>query len=298
MPGTMTKERALALAGSWSALSLQPSILACGVKPFELQKEFSGVTVSEQVGGKFDLIVADLDNAEISVADFALLLNERGALVAGSSSPLKLSLTTSQMTWRLDTGAAYTTYFCLPQNVQENHHFLQAACYDAYVEEYSDDVEFLKKWIDGASSVLEVGVGTGRLARVLTPLAKNYIGIDTSAAMLRTLRRRGVMIETSQASMLDFDAGFIARWKGKSVTYSFTGPDGREWFKTDHMDFSNHTMFRRIELMHDGIVVSQTSDDLTWVSAVKLSEICTRAGFDVTNIYPAYTWQKISNFNT
>lgn len=335
----MTKHEILILAGSWSVPLLNPSILAIGLDLSSVEREFQGSKVATDYKEQYDLVLIDADSHDISKLDFKKNLNPQGSAVIGSSKELDMLEETSSLKWITTSNCSYTTYFCMSEKIQENHHFLQAACYDGYVEEYADDIEFLKKWNSGAKSVLEIGVGTGRVAKALASECESYLGVDASGPMLRTLRRSGVSIRIEQASMLDFvtyqkfdriifpfrvihylknpeemqtclsrmgkhlkaegkilinaldfDEKFVKKWNGKNVVNKFTGPDGLEWSKIDHMDFDNKTMFRLIEIIREGKVLSRSRDNLTWVSAKELSEICHRAGLEVCNIWPAYSW--------
>jgi len=56
------------------------------------------------------------------------------------------------------------------------------AKYKKYIEE---ETKLLKKTIKGANRILEAGVGIGRLVPILSPLVKEFIGIDNAKLMLR-----------------------------------------------------------------------------------------------------------------
>ena len=63
-----------------------------------------------------------------------------------------------------------------------------AELYDGYPGNYLDDVLFFTEEAKQAGSpVLEVGVGTGRLAFCLAAVGLDVVGIDSSPAMLRVL---------------------------------------------------------------------------------------------------------------
>lgn len=99
-------------------------------------------------------------------------------------------------------------YCCqfLKNNVLENHQFFQAASYDHYARDYDDDVEFIKTWLGDSQTVLEIGVGTGRLALPLSEGREFYCGIDTSAPMLHQLvkNKKNKKIYIDQKNMFDF----------------------------------------------------------------------------------------------
>jgi SAM-dependent methyltransferase len=70
-----------------------------------------------------------------------------------------------------------------------------AELYDGYPGNYLEDVLFFAEEAKRAGSpVLEIGVGTGRLAFCLAAIGIDVVGIDSSPAMLRVLeRKRGIV---------------------------------------------------------------------------------------------------------
>lgn len=71
-----------------------------------------------------------------------------------------------------------------------NHSLFQAASYDCYASDYKDDVQFISTWLKDANEVLEIGIGTGRLAMHLSKGRQCYYGIDSSASMLHILQKK------------------------------------------------------------------------------------------------------------
>jgi SAM-dependent methyltransferase len=66
-----------------------------------------------------------------------------------------------------------------------------AELYDGYPGNYLEDIVFFVEEANQAGSpVLEVGVGTGRLALCLAAAGLDVVGIDSSPAMLRVLARK------------------------------------------------------------------------------------------------------------
>jgi len=66
-----------------------------------------------------------------------------------------------------------------------------AELYDGYPGNYLEDIVFFVEEVKRAGSpVLEIGVGTGRLALVLAAVGVDVVGIDSSPAMLRVLKRK------------------------------------------------------------------------------------------------------------
>ena len=100
----------------------------------------------------------------------------------------------------------------LPNSTQYD---LIAELYDGYPGNYLDDVVFHAEEAKRAGSpVLEIGVGTGRLAFCLAAIGLDVVGIDNSPEMLRVLERKrtevgGVpgRVETVLADMRLFELG-------------------------------------------------------------------------------------------
>ncbi len=89
----------------------------------------------------------------------------------------------------------------------------------AYDDIFSDDsvnvapVDFLSACFDGASTLLELGVGTGRIAVPLSERGFRVIGVDDSEAMLQRLHdkyRGRSSIETIRSDMADLAGGISA----------------------------------------------------------------------------------------
>jgi SAM-dependent methyltransferase len=77
----------------------------------------------------------------------------------------------------------------------ESQYDLIAELYDGYPGNYLDDVVFYAEEAKRAGSpVLEIGVGTGRLAFCLAAIGVDVVGIDSSVAMLRTLERKRAQV--------------------------------------------------------------------------------------------------------
>lgn len=70
-----------------------------------------------------------------------------------------------------------------------------AALYDGYPGNYFEDVTFFSEEAARAGSpVLEIGVGTGRLAFCLAAAGIDVVGIDSSVGMLRGLERNRALV--------------------------------------------------------------------------------------------------------
>lgn len=57
--------------------------------------------------------------------------------------------------------------------------------YKKYIKE---ETKLLKKTVKGANRILEAGVGIGRLIPILSPLVKEFIGVDNAKLMLKRAR--------------------------------------------------------------------------------------------------------------
>jgi SAM-dependent methyltransferase len=98
------------------------------------------------------------------------------------------------------------------QRGRDRQYDLIAELYDGYPGNYLDDVVFFAEEAKGAGSpVLEIGVGTGRLAFCLAAIGVDVVGIDSSAEMLKVLERKRRQIgdlpgrvEVVQADMRSF----------------------------------------------------------------------------------------------
>jgi SAM-dependent methyltransferase len=55
---------------------------------------------------------------------------------------------------------------------------------------FADDIPFYRQLLPGCASVLEIGCGTGRVARQLAGTGRRVVGIDISPAMLRLAARQ------------------------------------------------------------------------------------------------------------
>ncbi len=67
-----------------------------------------------------------------------------------------------------------------------------------------------------ARSVLDIGVGTGRTARFLSPLARRYVGIDYSQEMVDHVRMALPDVEVHLADMRD-----LSRWQDGEFEFIF-----------------------------------------------------------------------------
>jgi len=89
--------------------------------------------------------------------------------------------------------------------ISPNHQSVQAICYDYYCSNYSDDLLFYNDWLDDNKTVLEVGVGTGRIASQLAKKSKSYVGLEYSWDMIRILKRKLLNIEVIHGDMRNFN---------------------------------------------------------------------------------------------
>jgi SAM-dependent methyltransferase len=67
-----------------------------------------------------------------------------------------------------------------------------SAFYEKVAEPYEADIASLRWGMHPNLSVLEVGIGTGRVAALFAPQAKRYLGIDVSSGMLGLMEGKGI----------------------------------------------------------------------------------------------------------
>lgn len=95
------------------------------------------------------------------------------------------------------------------KNSISNHLSMQASVYDDYVEGYNDDIGFLQKYVCHKNDILEIGIGTGRLALTLSHNKNSYYGIDYSPSMLKILEEKSKLLTLPityyYQNMLDFN---------------------------------------------------------------------------------------------
>jgi len=66
-----------------------------------------------------------------------------------------------------------------------------AKYYDAYVNDFKDDLNLYRSFCDKNDKILEVGCGTGRIFKYLLDMGlKNITGVDTSEEMLTLARKK------------------------------------------------------------------------------------------------------------
>jgi SAM-dependent methyltransferase len=83
-----------------------------------------------------------------------------------------------------------------------------ASVYDRWTHSVNADIEFYKEQaLEAGSPVVELGIGTGRVAIPIAQRGMRVIGIDSSPAMLEVCRRRA--IEAGVAELLDLRIGLI-----------------------------------------------------------------------------------------
>ncbi len=111
----------------------------------------------------------------------------------------------------------YKSYYIgiIKKNIMlTNHLGVQAYFYDNYINNYSEDITFYKQYLSEWHNVdiLEIGIGTGRLAFNLVSMCKCYVGIDYSKSMLNLLneklkRSENKNIQYYNANMLSYNLG-------------------------------------------------------------------------------------------
>ena len=85
-----------------------------------------------------------------------------------------------------------------------------AAIYDAWSRQVTEDVDFyVEEAVSAGGPVVELGVGTGRIAVPSALAGVRVIGVDSSAAMLEVCRRRA--LEAGVSDLVDLRLGDYRR---------------------------------------------------------------------------------------
>lgn len=120
-------------------------------------------------------------------------------------------------------------------NKSDNIKIQVIAHYDALVDENNDPVrdpkplrDYMDKWdgqsfidkmkLNSSKSVLEIGVGTGRLARRVAPFCREFCGIDISSKTIE--RAKENLTEYSNVSLICGDFAEIEFDRNFDVIYS------------------------------------------------------------------------------
>ncbi len=85
--------------------------------------------------------------------------------------------------------------------------------------------EELERWfpsfrLDGGSVVLEIGFGTGRMSKYITPVAAEYVGIDYAESFYDTFRKREDILKKENTQLFNlsleqFTEEYQERFRGK-----------------------------------------------------------------------------------
>ncbi|MEZ5411202.1 MAG: class I SAM-dependent methyltransferase [Acidimicrobiales bacterium] len=97
------------------------------------------------------------------------------------------------------------------------------AAYDAKAQvDPSDDIDTLRRFgLDDASTVVDLGAGTGSFTVAAAPIARSVIAIDPSPAMLARLRQR--LTDGAIGNVTTVEAGFLTyEHAGEPVDFVFT----------------------------------------------------------------------------
>lgn len=101
--------------------------------------------------------------------------------------------------------------------------------YQGFID-YGEEFQFYAKKADnmGAKSVLEIGCGSGSLARYLAAHCEDYLGIDLSAHMLQLAKEKNPGVAFMQADMRSFKTSSkfdLALITGRSSSYLLSPDD-------------------------------------------------------------------------
>lgn len=84
-------------------------------------------------------------------------------------------------------------------------------------KDYAEEANFIRSLVQkhapNASSILELGCGTGKHAEMLSKMGYEILGIDMSRDMLEAASRRLGDLEEKQAARLSFDCGDIRTYR-------------------------------------------------------------------------------------
>lgn len=128
------------------------------------------------------------------------------------------------------------------------YHGKMAAIYDAMYQtfvDYDEEYELYNSFIqeNDCKSILEIGSGTGNLAKRFKENQQDYVGLDYSESMIAIARERNKNCTFIQGDMRDFnldkqvDAIIIT---GRSTSYLITNEDLDETFSSLFNNITDH----------------------------------------------------------
>lgn len=172
-----------------------------------------------------------------------------------------------------------------------------AAIYDAMYQtfvNYDEEYSFYNNLIqeNNCSSVLEIGSGTGNLAKRFDENNQNYLGLDYSESMIEIAKERNKNCSFIQGDMRDFklenpvDAILIT---GRSTSYLITNSDINKTFDALYKNSKEH-----------GIIIFDFIDANRFIPFIKENVLITHeAAYENVNYKRDSHWdvnQSLENF--
>jgi len=154
-----------------------------------------------------------------------------------------------------------------------------AKYYDAYVNDFNDDLNLYRSFCDKNDKILEVGCGTGRVLKYLLDHdSKNTTGIDTSGEMLALARKKLSKYISDNALTLEkhdfsaeplkrsFDKAFITYY---TFNYIIDVPD--KFLKNIYLSMKNNSLIA-IDLFYPRLFSDPESDNVWSERKIKFGE--------------------------
>ncbi len=169
-----------------------------------------------------------------------------------------------------------------------------AKYYDAYVNDFKDDLSLYKSFCDRKDKIIEVGCGTGRVIKYLLENGlKNITGVDISEEMLAIAQTKLMKyINTNNLSLekhdfsieplkKDFDKVFITYY-----TFNYILDKPSKFLKNIYLSISNDS-FVIIDLFYPLMFLDPASDNV-WIEREikfeknKIIKLSSKKSFDGT----------------
>lgn len=145
---------------------------------------------------------------------------------------------------------------------------LAAELYDLDMEDWPGEIAFYRGLARSASSLLEVGCGTGRVSLQLARLGLDVLGFDKSPQMLEVAKRKSGSLPSVhwvEADMRSFDLHQkfdLVIIPGHSFQFMLTIPDQLSCLRS----------VRRHLTPNGTLVIHVNNDDLQWLATVSATQ--------------------------
>jgi SAM-dependent methyltransferase len=149
---------------------------------------------------------------------------------------------------------------------------LYAQLYDAWVDDWENEVEFYREWIAGsplgAHGVLEVACGTGRIAMRLAQAGMDVTGFDVSPELLEIARAKSSGMSNVNWLLGDMRTFEAARQFGFAIS-----PGHSFQFMTTPEDQLKCLERIKHHLVADGLLVLHVDhQDFSWIAGLLRNE--------------------------